>query len=62
MGKGIAEGGPATLAGRTVNKFRPGGIMIVRAGGDAGMFSGIIAGWSAGGSRSSLPVTKEVRN
>jgi len=26
------------------------------------MFSGIIAGWSAGGPRSSLPVTKEVRN
>jgi hypothetical protein len=60
--RGIAEGGPASLAGRTVNKFRPGGIMIVRAGGDAGMFSGIIGGWSAGGPRSSLPVTKEVRN
>jgi hypothetical protein len=36
--------------------------MIVRAGGDAGMFSGIIGGWSAGGPRSSLPVTKEVRH
>jgi hypothetical protein len=60
--KGIAGGGPASLAGKTVNKFRPGGIMIVRAGGEAGMFSGIIAGWSAGGPRSSLPVTKEVRN
>ena len=60
--QGIADGGAASLAGKTVNKFRPGGIMIVRAGGDAGMFSGIIAGWSAGGPRSSLPVTKEVRN
>ncbi|HEX9533854.1 MAG TPA: thioredoxin family protein, partial [Stellaceae bacterium] len=40
--KGIAEGGPPSLAGKTVNKFRPGGLMIVRAGGDAGMFSGII--------------------
>src|SRR5437870_11874212 len=59
--KGIAEGGSKSLAGRTVNKFRPGGIMIVRAGGDAGMFSGIIAGWSAGGPRSSLPVTREIR-
>ena len=59
--RGIAEGGPQSLAGKTVNKFRPGGIMIVRAGGDAGMFSGIIGGWSAGGPRSSLPVTKEVR-
>ena len=60
--QGIAEGKSASFAGKTVNKFRPGGIMIVHAGGDAGMFSGIIAGWSAGGPRSSLPVTKEVRN
>jgi hypothetical protein len=59
--KGIAEGGPPSLAGTTVNKFRPGGLMIVRAGGDAGMFSGIIGGWSAGGPRGSLPVTKEVK-
>jgi hypothetical protein len=60
--KDIAEGGPASLAGKTVNKFRPGGLLIVRAGGDAGMFSGIIGGWAAGGARGSLPVTKEVRN
>ncbi len=59
--KGIAEGGPSSLAGKSVNKFRPGGIMIVRAGGDAGMFSGIIGGWSAGGPRGSLPVTREVK-
>ena len=59
--KGIAEGGPASLAGKTVNKFRPGGLLIVRAGGEAGMFSGIIGGWGVGGPRSSLPVTKEVR-
>jgi hypothetical protein len=58
--KGIAEGGPASLAGKTVNKFRQGGLMIVRAGGGAGMFSGIIGGWSAGGPRGSIPVTKEV--
>ncbi len=59
--KGIAEGGPPSLAGKSVNKFRPGGLMIVHAGGDAGMFSGIIGGWSAGGPRGSLPVTKELR-
>lgn len=59
--RGIAEGGPASLAGKTVNKFRPGGLLIVRAGGDAGMFSGIIGGWSAGGERGSIPVTREVR-
>jgi len=60
--KGIAEGGPPSQAGKSVNKFRPGGLMIVRAGGDAGMFSGIIGGWSAGGPRGSLPVTKEVKS
>src|SRR5215472_14549852 len=60
--KGIAEGGPPSLAGKSVNKFRPGGLLIVCAGGDAGMFSGIIGGCSAGGPRGSLPVTKEVRN
>ena len=60
--RGIAEGGPASLAGKTINKFRPGGLMIVRAGGGAGMFSGIIGGWSQGGPRGSIPITKEVRN
>jgi hypothetical protein len=59
--KGIAEGSPPALAGRTINKFRPGGLLIVRAGGDAGMFSGIIGGWSAGGERGSLPVTREIK-
>jgi hypothetical protein len=59
--KGIAEGGPLSLAGKRVNKFRPGGLLIVRAGGAAGMFSGIIGGWSAGGERGSIPVTKEVK-
>ena len=60
--KGISEGGPTSLAGKTVNKFRPGGLMIVRAGGGAGMFSGIIGGWSQGGQRGSIAITKEVRN
>jgi hypothetical protein len=50
------------FAKQTVNKFGPGGLMIVRAGGDAGMYSGIIGGWSAGGPRGSLPVTREVRS
>jgi hypothetical protein len=58
--RGIAEGGPASLAGKTVNKFRPGGLMIVRAGGGAGMFSGIIGGWSSG-ARGSIPVTREIK-
>jgi hypothetical protein len=60
--KGIAEGGSAARIGTMVNKFRPGGLMIVRAGGGAGMFSGIIGGWSSSGPRGSTPITKEVRN
>ncbi|MBV9553372.1 MAG: thioredoxin family protein [Alphaproteobacteria bacterium] len=60
--KGIAEGSPNPRAGVMVDKFRPGGLMIVRAGGGAGMFSGIIGGWSSSGPRGSTPVTKEVRN
>ena len=60
--RGIAEGGPPSLAGKMVNKIRPGGLMIVRAGGDTGLFSGIIGGWSAGGPRGSVPVTRKVRN
>ena len=59
--KGIAEGGSASRIGTMVNKFRPGGLMIVRAGGDAGMFSGIIGGWSSSGPRGSVPITKEVK-
>src|SRR4051794_9594234 len=59
--RGIAEGRPASDAGGSFNKFRPGGLMIVRAGGGAGMFSGIIGGWSSGGAAGSLPVTREVK-
>ena len=60
--KGIAEGGPPSLAGKTVGKIRPGGLLIVRAGGGAGMFSGIIGGWAASGERGSMPVTREVKS
>ncbi len=59
---GIAEGVKPALAGGTVNKFRPDGLMIVRAGGGAGMFSGIIAGWSTPGPTGSLPVCREVKS
>jgi hypothetical protein len=60
--RGIDEGLPASVLGKTRNKFRPGGLFIVRAGGGAGMFSGIIAGWSGGGFAGSLPVTREVKS
>ena len=58
---GISEGTGAFAAGSMANKFRDGGLMIVRAGGGAGMFSGIIGGWLASGERGSSPVTQEIR-
>ena len=57
---GIAEGVASTFAGKPVPKFRPGGLLIVRAGGSAGLFSAIIAGWAASGLTGSIPVTKEI--
>ena len=57
---GIAEGLPQALAGTQINKFRPGGLIIVRAGGTAGLFSAIIAGWAASGPTGSTPVSKEI--
>ncbi|MEO7336394.1 MAG: thioredoxin family protein [Caldimonas sp.] len=58
--QGIAEGVPPAFAGKTVPKFRPGGLLIVRAGGDAGLFSAVIAGWAASGPTGSTPVSKEI--
>jgi hypothetical protein len=43
----------------TLPKFRPGGILLVHAGGGAGLFSAIIGGW-ANGEVGSQPVTKTV--
>jgi hypothetical protein len=45
---GIAQGMPIGVAGRTITKFRPDGLWFVRVGGTAGMFSGVIGGWSSG--------------
>ena len=57
---GIAEGIPERFKDQQVPKFRPGGLLIVRAGGTAGLFSAIIAGWAASGPVGSSPVTREV--
>jgi hypothetical protein len=56
---GIAEGLPQEFAGATLPKFRDGGLLIVHAGGGAGLFSAIIGGW-ASGQVGSEPVTREV--
>jgi len=57
---GMTEGIPEHLASSTLPKFRPGGLLVVQAGGEAGLFSAIIAGW-ANGTTGSQPVTREVR-
>lgn len=57
---GIEEGIPEHLKDKTLPKFREGGLNIVRAGGGAGLFSAIIAGWGASGSTGSVPVTREI--
>ena len=61
---GITEGMPASLVkGRdTLPKFRPGGLTIVRAGGQAGRFSAIIGGWASSGPRGSQPVSREIED
>jgi hypothetical protein len=58
---GMAEGIPASLADRTLPKFRPDGILLAYAGGGAGLFSAMIGGW-ANGTVGSTPVTLEVRS
>lgn len=57
---GIAEGVPESLADKTLPKFKEEGFHIVRAGGSAGMFSAIIAGWAASGPIGSTMVTREI--
>ncbi len=56
---GIEEGIPAALADGPIPKFRPGGLLVVHAGGGAGLFSSIIAGW-VNGSMGTDPVTREI--
>ncbi len=58
---GMDEGLPATLAEATITKFREGGLHFVHAGGNAGMFSGIISSWVNPNGGGSSPVTVEVR-
>jgi hypothetical protein len=56
---GITEGVPDWVRDVQLPKFRPEGILIVHAGGGAGLFSTIIGGW-ANGETGSQPVTKEI--
>lgn len=56
---GIEEGLPGRRTG-TIPKFRPGGLLVVRAGGTAGLFSAVVGGWVSGPGGSE-PVTVPIR-
>jgi len=58
---GIAEGVPKNRLQPRMTKFRPDGLWFAYAGGTAGMFSGIISGWS-GGPRGSQMATVSIDN
>ncbi len=62
--QGVAEGLPAKFADQMIDKFQPppDGVLIVRAGGPAGLFSAIIGGWPGQRVREECQaVTKEIR-
>ncbi len=56
---GIADGLPLGFEELDIPKFGPDGLLIVHAGGGAGLFSAIIGGW-INGAAGSQPVTVEV--
>ena len=56
---GCDEGLPAGVAGSPIPKFTPHGLLIVHAGGKAGLFSSVIGGW-VNGAAGSRPVTRAV--
>ena len=49
---GMAEGLPPGFEDVPVPKFRPGGLLLVHAGGTAGLFSTVVPGWVSGASGS----------
>ncbi len=57
--RGCAEGMPESLADADIPKYTPDGLLIVHAGGGAGLFSAVIGGWVRG-EIGSTPVTREV--
>jgi hypothetical protein len=59
--QGIGEGVDPKRREEMINKFWPEGLLIVHAGGQAGLFSAICAGWTGGRFRhESKPVTREI--
>ena len=60
LADGITEGMPESLAGATLPKVKHDGILLAYAGGGAGLFSALIAGW-VNGDKGSRPVARAVR-
>ena len=58
---GIAEGVPPEISAPALPKFRPGGILLVHCGGDAGLFSTMIGGWVTG-EMGSQPTLREIES
>jgi hypothetical protein len=59
--QGVGEGIDPSRGADMVSKFWPEGLVIVHAGGQAGLFSAICAGWTGGRFRhESKPVTREI--
>ncbi|MBM3492052.1 MAG: thioredoxin family protein [Alphaproteobacteria bacterium] len=58
---GVGEGIAPERAAGLVHKFHPDGLLVVRAGGRAGLMSAIIGGWSGGRLVEEVqPVSKEI--
>ena len=58
---GVGEGIATSRSDEMVAKFWPDGLLIARAGGEAGLYSAICAGWTGGRFRDeSKPVTREI--
>jgi len=58
---GVAEGMPHSRSRERIPKFHPGALLLVRAGGRAGLFSAVLSGWPGGRLfEESHPVTREI--
>ncbi len=58
---GVAEGMQPSRAHESIPKFHPGALLLVRAGGPAGLFSAILSGWPGGRLfTESHPITREI--
>jgi len=59
---GVGEGIDPSRAGEMVPKFFEDGLMVVRAGGPAGLFSGILTSWTGARHKDECkPITREIK-